>query len=377
MLPETRRRRAPAVVLAAVLSFGAAAGSEEAYRLTTPDSDTLGWIVNARHVRNLWQGWEPGETLAFTLDSSADWSVFYGGQDQARRVVETALAAWANLPNADISWELAGVKASDYGEEGPKDMAENWVSIDPLGEYRAAAYSQWDKEGDEWKISGCMVLLGNWATEPPPDWLEELPVDDPRRTHNSLHTIIHEFGHCLGLDHAQRLPVRSLLEPFGENDQRTDRSAGFWFADPMMSYGWSDFGIDHPLTADDATGAALLRPAPGWLETTGSISGSLVLAGEPVPHAHIWAFPEAAMPEGGRPRPIGGFSNEDGNFLIEGLRPGRYALWVSPLTEPGAHGVLLGLAKQTLGEHAIPWPVLVEAGSVAEAGTLQLHWRRE
>ncbi len=368
-----RRRWLPTVALA--FAFPVAA---DAYRFYSPDPETLGWIVTAEQARNLWREWGAGETLAFTLDASADWSTHYGDLAGIRRVVEKGLAAWSDLPTADISWALAGVRASDYGESGPKSRDVNWVSIDPsLEDVRGRASTWWRRGEDGWQITQCAVTLGSWATEPLSDRLRDLPADDPRRTHVALDTIIHEFGHCLGLAHAQRLPTRSLLVPEGENLWRVNTSEN-WLADPQMSYGWSDLGIDHPVTADDAAGAALLRPAPGWLETTGTISGSLLFKGDPVPHAHVWAFPEAAMPKGRRPQPVGAFSDSEGRFRIEGLKPGRYALQVSPLTERRAHTPLLEAAGPSrLGEVTLPWPVRVEAGSVTEMKPIRLRHQRK
>jgi len=145
-----------------------------------------------------------------------------------------------------------------------------------------------------------------------------------------------------------------------------------------MSYGESDLGLVHPLTADDATGAALLRPAQGWLRTTGAISGSLLLDERPVSYTHVWAFPATAFPERGWPPPVGAFSNRAGDFLIEGLEPGLYVLWISPLTERHAHFDLSGLAgPSVLAETVAPVPVRVEAGSITEVAPISTRRGRE
>lgn len=359
-------------------------GNGEAYRFDTTNADRHGWIVRSEDAAG-WRGWAPGDTLAWTLDTSADWSKWFGSSAGARRVIEQALTAWSDLPNADISWEVAGEAASDYGDRGPRERrSRNWVSIDPNGEFGGQARSWWRFSGSVWRRSACTVVGGSWLAREPPDGWRELDEDDPDRLYPGLGVWIHEFGHCLGLGHSQRLPTNSLRVR-GEFDERRERHNSYpvfqsdrWRADPQMSYGWSDFGLEHPVAADDAVGATLLRPARGWLRTVGAISGSVHLDGRPVRYAHIWAFPAEAMPKGRQPGPVGVFSDRDGNFLIEGLAPGLYVLWVSPMTERPAHHRLSGLAgPSVLDETLLPYPIRVTAGSVTDEISIPLRRGRE
>ena len=353
-----------------------------AYRFFT-STDRYGPIVSAEHAAR-WNGWDAGETLEWTLDTSADWSLWFGSSAGVRPVIERALAAWSELPNADISWDLAGEAASEYGDRGPEDRSRNWVSIDPMGEFGGQARTWYRRSGSRWGITGCTVVGGSWLAEEPPDWWKDLDEDDPNRRYVGLGIWIHEFGHCLGLAHSQRLPTRTMSVR-GDYDEERERHDSLWVfqsdpwrADPQMSYGWSDFGLEFPVTADDAVGAALLRPARGWLPTTGAIAGSLRLEGRPVRYAHVWAFPAGAMVPMGQPAPVGVFSDRNGDFLVEGLAPGRYVLWVSPMTERPAHFHLAGRAgPSVLAETVAPYAVEVRAGSVTETGVIPVRQGRE
>jgi len=376
----TRKLLTTAVAGALCLCFF---GNGEAYRFFAPERDDP--IVTADDaVRWSRSTWDAGAALPWTLDTSADWSKWFGSSAGARRVIEQALTAWSDLPDADIRWEVAEEARSDYGSYGPRDRSANWVSINPNGQYGGAARLWSSRSGAGWRITGCTIVGGSWLAREPPDWWKELDDDDPDRLYPGLGMWIHEFGHCLGLLHSQRLPT-NRLNVRGEYDEERQRHRWYgafqsdpWISDPQMSYGWSDFGLEHPVTADDAVGAALLRPARGWLRRTGAISGSLRREGRAVRYAHVWAFPADAMPRGGRPGPVGVFSDREGDFLIEGLAPGRYVLWASPLTERPAHHRLSGLAgPSVLDETVLPYPVRVTAGSVTEGVSIPVRRGRE
>ena len=381
--PPGRSRTLLTTAAAGILWF-CAFGNGEAYRFYSAE-DSLGWIVSSDDAAGWTTAWGPGDTLAWTLDTSADWSKWFGSSAGARRVIEQALTAWSDLPNADISWELAGEAASDYGDRGPRErMSRNWVSLDPNGEFGGQARTWWRRSGSVWRKAACTVVGGSWLAEEPPDWWKELDEDHPSRLYPGLWMWTHEFGHCLGLSHSQRLPT-NWPEVRGEFDEQRGQYREYrvmqsepWLADPMMSYGFSGSGLEHAVKADDAVGAALLRPARGWLRTVGAISGSLLREGRPVRYAYVWAFPAEAMPEGGQPGAVGGFSDRDGRFLIEGLAPGPYVLWVSPMTERPAHHRLSGQAgPSVLDETVVPYPVQVRAGTVTEGITIPVRRGRE
>ncbi|MXX23418.1 MAG: carboxypeptidase regulatory-like domain-containing protein [Rhodospirillales bacterium] len=359
--------------------------SGEAYRFFSANTNRYGRVVTTENAAR-WRhtAWRPGDTLVWTLDTSADWSLWFGSSAGARPALEKALAAWSDIPNADISWELADEAASDYGATGPRDRTRNWVSIDPIGEFGGQARMWWGRAGAEWQIDQCTIVGGSRLAEEPPDWFKELEEDDPERMYPALGMWIHEFGHCLGLHHSQRLPTRRLPvrrdsdTAGGRPDWYRVMQSDAWVADPQMSYGWSDFGLEHPVTADDAAGARLLRPGRGWLRTTGAISGSLVMEGRPARYVHVWAFPADAMTGVGQPSPVGVFSDREGNFLIEGLAPGEYVLWVSPMTERPAHFWVAGQAGPSVAdETVVPYPVRVTAGSVTESISIALRRGRE
>ncbi len=118
-------------------------------------------------------------------------------------------------------------------------------------------------------------------------------------------TIVHEFGHSLGLQHTETSSVMST--------QITSASTKA-----------------SPLAADDIAGLSLLYPANGYPAGTGSISGTVTLGGAGVNMASVVALSVTGTA-------ISAITNPDGTFTINGVPVGQYYVYASPLP-PAAEG---------------------------------------
>jgi len=121
----------------------------------------------------------------------------------------------------------------------------------------------------------------------------------PSYSEGSFLTITHEIGHALGLQHSMTSSVMST-----DVTRATTKS--------------------QPLAADDVAGISLLYPTPGYLATTGSIAGRVLLGSGGVHLASVVAL----APDG---LAISAVSNPDGTYRIEGLPPGSYFVYAHPL----------------------------------------------
>ena len=201
-----------------------------------------------------------------------------------------------------------------------------------------------------WEHVDCDVTLGEERLKRIAD------VDVPGR----LSTVIHEIGHCIGLSHAAVTPT--MRWDLGWTD------SSVWQKDPVMSYGWD---IDNELAGDEVIGASLLRPARGWLRTTGSISGRVLHDGGPAAFVSVHVLRN----EGGRVRPrVQVFTGETGEFLAEGLAPGEYLLWIHPIIAQNAHGPLVqrGDFLSDLDDSLDLQMLVVRAGRETRAGEFTL-----
>lgn len=112
-------------------------------------------------------------------------------------------------------------------------------------------------------------------------------------------TLVHEFGHTLGLQHTLTSAVMSTAIT-----RATLKGA--------------------PLAADDIAGISGLYPVPGYLASAGSIAGTVTLSGGPVNMASVVALSANGTA-------ISALTNPDGIYRIDGVPPGQYYVYVHPL----------------------------------------------
>jgi len=109
----------------------------------------------------------------------------------------------------------------------------------------------------------------------------------------------HEFGHALGLQHT----LTSAL---------------------MSTAVTSSATKSVPLAPDDIAGISLLYPAQNYLQSVGTIQGTVTVGGTGVNMANVVALSANGVA-------ISTLTNPDGTYQIQGVPPGQYYIYASPL----------------------------------------------
>jgi len=146
-------------------------------------------------------------------------------------------------------------------------------------------------------------------------------------------SLVHEFGHALGLQHTLTSGVMSTGLTRATTKGR-------------------------PLSPDDVAGISLLYPTANFLASTGAITGRVAVGAEGLNAASVVAL----SPQGAA---ISAMTNPDGTFRIEGLPPGLYYVYAHPLP-PAFQG--------EVSPANIVLPVDVDGRPIAAAGPFETRF---
>lgn len=277
------------------------------------------------------QGGAPGRwagTISFALDQGP---LGHLSHAQAAELMRTAVS----------NWEAVEPSSVDFQEEGPLPLDVTGANIleffggNPIvgGEHRTENPIIFDHDG-----SVIDLLLGDGSSS------AVLGFAGPRFIRPSTNefisafavfnglfssspkfasTVVHEFGHLIGLDHTQ-----------ANRDLAVNNTTADNHLVPLMYPFALDDATERPLRDDEAW-LAWMEPEEGFAAATGRIRGRIFRrGGAPLPGANVVAVQvDASLRESSTEvvSCVSGFMLNGGEYEIPGLTPGNYVVFIEPL----------------------------------------------
>jgi uncharacterized protein (TIGR03437 family) len=245
----------------------------------------------------------PNSTVTFYVNDSGPANLAPGDTfGSVLGEVKQALAAWNSVPTSALRIAFGGLENANQSANTPggqvifQDLGPGVLGLG-TPQLPAAWYSNINYDNLQTPflpISHSLVILTNNTNAnsgfgPGPSYLEAY-----------FTTAVHEIGHALGLQHT-------------------------WTGSAMSQGVIRDTSRARPLDADDIASLSELYGAPGWKANYGSIQGTVRYNnGQGVSLASVVAI----APTGAA---VSALTNPDGTYIIDGLPPNTYNLYVHPL----------------------------------------------
>jgi hypothetical protein len=285
------------VVVLTVLGIGVALDPTFAYL-------KFGTVVDGRAIELHW----PSSVVRYFVHDDGTEDV---SPDQLAAAVGQAFDAWAAVPTSSVRFERVGFTgATPLDEDGASTLG--FSDAPEMDRTLAATSYLIDVRTGE-------ILESDIFFNSAFPWSTAADGEPGRYDLQSIAT--HEIGHFLGLGHSA-IGETELQESGGSRRLISSGSVMFPIAFAPGNL------VDRRLTADDVAGVSDIYPTGDFVRSTGSLQGRVLKGGQGVFGAHVTAF------DLGEDGLVGNFTlDDDGGFVIAGLRPGTYVVRVEPLDD--------------------------------------------
>lgn len=234
----------------------------------------------------------PGGAVPYLISLNGPLTLAPGDSETALvSQIRAAAEVWSRVPTSEIRLVFGGFREETGSLSTPFIQVEFTDELPPGVIAQGGPVSRLDPaEGP----NGPFTPIARSVLRLPKDLSSR-----PSWSERFFLTVVHEFGHTLGLQHTWTSGVMST-----EITRATTKA--------------------QPLAQDDIAAISLLYPAPEFRASTGVISGRVTMNGQGVALASVVALVSGRTA-------VSALTAPDGTYRIEGLLPGSYFVYAHPL----------------------------------------------
>jgi uncharacterized protein (TIGR03437 family) len=234
----------------------------------------------------------PGKQVQYFISLGGPLALAEGDSEAAvLSQIRAAASVWNTVPTSEIRLRFGGFLDNGASMAAPYIQVEFTDELPPGIIAQGGPVSRLDAaegpDGVFTPIARSVLRLPRDLTSRP-SWSERFFL-----------TLVHEFGHTLGLQHT-------------------------WTSSVMSTEITRAVTKARPLAQDDIAALSVLYPTSDFRKTTGTIQGRVVMNGQGVPLASVVAFSPGWDA-------VSALTAPDGSYRIEGLPPGPYFVYAHPL----------------------------------------------